>query len=84
MLNTIELRFAPLPRIARSFAQDLRAMLRLSRTAWHVVRGLIIVTLLFPRLSDVQWQQQIGRWSRRVLRAMGVTLRVQGRLGPGA
>lgn len=84
MLNTIELRWAPLPRIARSFAQDLRAVLRLSCTAWHVARGLFIVTVLFPRLSEAQRQQHIGRWSRRVLRALGVTLRVQGRLGPGA
>jgi 1-acyl-sn-glycerol-3-phosphate acyltransferase len=84
MLNTIELRWAPLPRIARSFAHDLRAVLRLSCTAWHVMRGLLIVTVLFPRLSDMQRQQHIGRWSRRVLRAMGVTLRAQGRLAPGA
>jgi 1-acyl-sn-glycerol-3-phosphate acyltransferase len=84
MLNTIELRWVPLPRIARSIAQDLRAALRLSCTAWHLVCGLFIVAVLFPRLSDVQRQQHIGRWSRRVLRAMGVTLRAQGRLGPGA
>lgn len=84
MLNTIELRPAPLPRVARRFTHDLRAVLRLSSTAWHVVRGLLIVTLLFPRLSDVQRQQHIGRWSRRVLRALGVTLRAQGQLAPGA
>jgi 1-acyl-sn-glycerol-3-phosphate acyltransferase len=84
MLNTIELRLAPLPHIARSFVQDLRAVLRLSCTTWHVARGLFIVTVLFPRLSDVQRQQHIGRWSRRVLRALGVTLRAQGQLGPGA
>jgi 1-acyl-sn-glycerol-3-phosphate acyltransferase len=84
MLNTIELQLAPLPRIARTVAQDLRAVLRLSCTAWHVLRGLFIVTVLFPRLSEVQRQQHIGRWSRRVLRAMGVTLRAQGQLGPGA
>src|SRR5688572_3993312 len=84
MLNTIELRWAPLPRIGRSFAHVLRAVLRLSWTAWHVMRGLLIVTVLCPRLSDMQRQQHIGRWSRRVLRAMGVTLRAQGRLAPGA
>ena len=81
MLNTIELRLAPLPRIARSFMQDLRAVLRLSCTIWHVARGLFIVTVLFPRLSDAQRQQHIGRWSRRVLRALGVTLRAQGHSG---
>jgi 1-acyl-sn-glycerol-3-phosphate acyltransferase len=84
MLNTIELQLAPLPRIARAVAQDLRAVWRLSCTAWHVLRGLFIVTVLFPRLSEVQRQQHIGRWSRRVLRAMGVALRAQGQLGPGA
>lgn len=84
MLNTIDLVLPPLPRIARSFTRDLRAACRLSRTAWHIVRGLFIVTVLFPRLSDVQRQQHIGRWSRRVLRALGVTLHAQGRLGPGA
>jgi 1-acyl-sn-glycerol-3-phosphate acyltransferase len=84
MLNTIALRWAPLPRIARSLMHDLRALLRLSRTAWHVVRGVFIVTALFPHLSEAQRQRHIGRWSRRVLRALGVTLRAQGRLGPGA
>jgi 1-acyl-sn-glycerol-3-phosphate acyltransferase len=84
MLNTIALRWAPLPRIARSIAQDLRAALRLSCTAWHLLRGLFIVTVLFPRLSEVQRQQHIGRWSRRVLRVMGVRLRARGQLGPGA
>jgi 1-acyl-sn-glycerol-3-phosphate acyltransferase len=84
MLNTIDLRLAPLPRIARSFVLDLRALLRLSRTAWHVVRGLFIVTLLFPRLSEAQRQQHIGRWSRRVLRALDITLHARGHLGRGA
>jgi len=84
MLNTIDLRSDPLPRIERSWTRDLRAVLRLSRTAWHVLRGLFIVTVLFPRLSDVQRQRHIGRWSRRVLRALGVTLHAQGHLGPGA
>jgi 1-acyl-sn-glycerol-3-phosphate acyltransferase len=84
MLNTIDLRLAPLPRIARSFARDLRAVSRLSFTLWHVMRGLFIVTVLFPRLGDLQRQQHVGRWSRRVLRALGVTLHAQGRLGPGA
>ena len=84
MLNAIDLPLAPLPRITRSFTQDLRAASRLVRTAWHVAHGLFIVTVLFPRLSDAQRQQHIGRWSRRVLRALGVTLHAQGRLGPGA
>lgn len=84
MLNTIDLRLAPLPRIARSFTQELRAALRLSRTAWHVVRALFIVTVRFPRLSEAQRQQHIGRWSRRVLRTLGVTLHAQGQFAPGA
>ena len=84
MLNTIRLGLAPLPCRARSFTQGLRAALRLSRTAWHIARGLFIVTARFPRLNEAQRQQHIGRWSRRVLRALGVTLRAQGHLGPGA
>ena len=84
MLNTIELQSPPLPRSARALVHDLRAAWRLSCTAWHLLRGLVIVTLLFPHLSDAQRQRHIGRWSRRVLRALGVTLRAQGRLGPGA
>jgi 1-acyl-sn-glycerol-3-phosphate acyltransferase len=84
MLNTIHLRLAPLPRVARSSAQTLCAVARLSRTAWHIARGLFIVTVLFPHLGEVQRQRHIGRWSRCVLRALGVTLRAQGRLGPGA
>jgi 1-acyl-sn-glycerol-3-phosphate acyltransferase len=84
MLNTINLGSAPPPPIARAFTQDLRAALRLSRTAWHIVRGLLVVAVLFPRLNEVQRQQHIGRWSRRVLRALGVALHAQGHLGPGA
>jgi 1-acyl-sn-glycerol-3-phosphate acyltransferase len=82
--NTLIDRLVVLPQAARSLAHDARAMLRLARTTWHLARGLVVVAVLFPRLSIDQRQQHIGRWSRAVLRALGVTLRANGVLAARA
>jgi 1-acyl-sn-glycerol-3-phosphate acyltransferase len=70
--------------VARSLAQDLRAVLRLARTAWHVLRGVYVVAVLFPGLGIKERQERIGRWSHQILRALGVTLRSNGHLGADA
>jgi 1-acyl-sn-glycerol-3-phosphate acyltransferase len=64
----------------RSFAHDLRAALRLARTTWHLLHGVVVVAVVFPRLTVDQRQQRIGRWSHQVLNALGVTLRPNGNL----
>lgn len=51
------------------------------RLVWallHVLRGLLIIVLRFPRLSDDARQMHVQVWSRHMLRVLGVTLRVQG------
>jgi len=73
-------RLVVVPQVARSFAHDARALLRLARTTWHLLRGMVVVTLLFPGLTLDQRQQHIGRWSHQVLRALRVTLRPHGEL----
>ena len=47
------------PRAARSLAQDVRAVLRLAATAWHVMRGVYIVAVRFPGLHIDQRHEQI-------------------------
>jgi 1-acyl-sn-glycerol-3-phosphate acyltransferase len=71
------------PRIARSLAHEVRALLRLARTAGLVMRGVTLVALRFPHLGVEQRQAHIGRWSHQVLRALGVTLRTNGQLAAG-
>lgn len=73
-------RLVVVPQVARSLARDVRAGLRLARTTWHLLRGMAVVTLLFPSLTVDQRQQHIGRWSHQILKALGVTLRPDGNL----
>lgn len=73
-------RLVVVPLVVYSLVHDARAALRLARTTWHLLRGMYVVTLLFPRLTVDQRQQHIGRWSQQVLRALGVTLRPNGDL----
>ena len=62
----------------------LRGVLRLTLTSWHIVRGVCIVASIFPRLNTAQKQVRIQRWSCTVLRSLGVSVQVQGRLDAGA
>jgi len=82
--NTLMRQLVALPRVARSLAQDLRAVLRLASTAWHVIRGVYVVAVLFPGLSIDQQHEHIRRWSHQVLGALGVTLRANGLPAAGA
>lgn len=56
----------------------LRAGWRLLRLLAHIVRGLWIVALRFPRLPPAQQQAHVQAWSLQLLAHAGVSLRVQG------
>ena len=53
-------------------------------TGWHIARGVYILATVFPRLDTAQKQIRIQRWSYAVLRSLGVTVQMKGRLGEGA
>ncbi len=56
----------------------LRAVGRLIRCVVHGLHGLAIVLLRFPRLAPVERLARIGWWSRKMLRVLGIALRVEG------
>lgn len=60
---------------------SLRAAWRLLRVLLHVLHGLLVLALLFPRRDAVQRQGFIQRWSAGLLRALGLALTVHQR-GP--
>lgn len=62
----------------------LRACWRLARTVLHGLQGLGIALLVFPWLDAAGRHARIGWWSLKLLRLMGLQLRAQGRLRPGA
>ncbi len=45
----------------------LRACWKLTRIAAHMVHGLATVTMVFPKLSQAQKEQQIQAWARTLL-----------------
>jgi 1-acyl-sn-glycerol-3-phosphate acyltransferase len=57
--------------------RGLLALARLLRVAAHLLVGLAVLVLVFPRRSAVQRQWHIQRWSAGLLRCLGVELRVQ-------
>jgi 1-acyl-sn-glycerol-3-phosphate acyltransferase len=61
----------------------LRAVARLLVTSGHVLRGLAIVGVRFPRLDTFARQREIRQWARAVLGGLGVALDVQGTPHPG-
>jgi 1-acyl-sn-glycerol-3-phosphate acyltransferase len=52
-------------------------LLRLLRLALHLVRGLAIAWLRYPRLSEAQQLAHKRRWSQRLLSILAVSLREQ-------
>jgi 1-acyl-sn-glycerol-3-phosphate acyltransferase len=56
---------------------SLRGVWRLLRVLLHVVQGLLILALLFPRRDAVGRQWHIQRWSAGLLRALGLRLTVR-------
>jgi len=62
----------------------LRAVWRLCCCVAYTLQGALICGLVFPFLKPPQRMLKVGRWSRRMLTALGVTLQVSGRPRPGA
>ena len=60
------------------------ALWRLARLVVHVVHGLLIVWLRFPGLAKPERHARIRWWSAKMLRLLGIELRVSGQGRPGA
>ncbi|MEO5733194.1 MAG: lysophospholipid acyltransferase family protein [Rubrivivax sp.] len=56
------------------------AFWRLLRAVVHVLHGMAVMAFRFPSLDAVGRQARIGWWARGLLRALGIGLRLQGRL----
>src|SRR2546422_4791304 len=50
-------------------------LFRLARLAFHLVRGLAIAWLRYPKLTEAQRQAQKRRWSRTLLSILSVSVR---------
>jgi 1-acyl-sn-glycerol-3-phosphate acyltransferase len=50
-------------------------LLRLTRLALHLLRGLAIAWLLYPRLSETEQQAQKRRWSGTLLSILSISVR---------
>lgn len=61
-----------------------RALARVAAVAWHLLRGIAIVGLRWPRSDARQREAHIAAWSRRLIDAIGVRLVVQGQPHAGA
>jgi 1-acyl-sn-glycerol-3-phosphate acyltransferase len=61
----------------------LRAAWRLARCVVHGLHGLTIVLLRFPRFDAGQRHVHIRWWSQKLLRTMGIQMRVDGAPHPG-
>jgi len=55
----------------------LRRTLRISLLAPHLVLGVMLAGLVFPRLRPEQRDRFIMAWARRLLRVLGVRVRIQ-------
>jgi 1-acyl-sn-glycerol-3-phosphate acyltransferase len=63
--------------------RELRAVWRLSRSTVHALHGVALALWRFPRLSADERHAHIGWWSRKMLRLMGLDVRVDGELCGG-
>ena len=64
--------------------RTLRAVWRLLACVACTFQGALLCGLVFPFLKPAQRMQTVGRWSSRMLNALGVSLRVSGTPRPGA
>ncbi len=65
-------------------AQRLRATYRLVRCGLHIGRGVAICAFVFPFIDTAQRMAHVGRWNRRLLQVLGITVRASGTVGEGA
>lgn len=56
----------------------LRAVWRLVRATLHVLHGVLIAALVFPRLDEAGRDRRVQWWSAKLLRVMGIELIVGG------
>jgi 1-acyl-sn-glycerol-3-phosphate acyltransferase len=56
----------------------LRGLWRLLRAGAHILAGLFIILLHFPRLSSEQREIRVQVWSRELLACLGIRLAVRG------
>jgi 1-acyl-sn-glycerol-3-phosphate acyltransferase len=68
----------------RAVMRGGRAIGRLARAVAHGLHGLALVLLRFPALDEAARHQRIAWWSRKLLRTLGVELRIEGVFRPGA
>jgi 1-acyl-sn-glycerol-3-phosphate acyltransferase len=61
----------------------LRALRRLGAVLSQALGGALICALLFPFLRPAQRMHHVGRWSARMLRALGIALEVRGSVHAG-
>ncbi|MEI6029255.1 MAG: lysophospholipid acyltransferase family protein [Betaproteobacteria bacterium] len=61
-----------------------RACVRLLRAVLHVLHGLAVVLLRFPRLDAAGRQRRIAWWAKKMFAVLGIRLDVQGSFRPGA
>jgi 1-acyl-sn-glycerol-3-phosphate acyltransferase len=55
-----------------------RRFARAVRVVWHILRGLLIMRLAFPRMTPESRRATITRWSRRLLHILGARVRLKG------
>lgn len=58
--------------------RSLFALLRLSRVCLHVLRGLAIEMVIFPRVAVARRERIIQRWSKQLLAMMGLEIATSG------
>ncbi len=61
----------------------VRALWRLAAALWQALSGALICALWFPFLAPAQRMDHVGRWSARMLRALGIRLEARGTVHPG-
>ncbi|MFT3857881.1 MAG: lysophospholipid acyltransferase family protein [Aquabacterium sp.] len=57
---------------------------RLLRVLGHVLQAYAASYLYWPRLDEKGWHDETLRWSRQLLRILGIGLHVEGQARPGA
>lgn len=61
----------------------LRALWRLAAATGQALGGALICALVFPFITPAQRMAHVGRWSARMLRALGIRLTVRGSVHAG-
>lgn len=56
----------------------LRGAFRLAAVGWHILYGVTVVYLLFPRWAQERRRAKVQQWSRQLLRKCGLRVEVRG------